>query len=286
MTGAAPTPGLPLAGATALVTGAARGLGRAYAVRLAELGARVGVVDIDLASYEAYADDAEVAAGLTVVEEIVAAGGSALGVEADASRYSQLRRAVDGLVAELGAPTVCVCNAGGGLQARTPAEAARAIARSRASATDSAALRALVDRNLAATVATVRAVVPHIKRAGRGGSIVTVASMAALQPTLDGSFAAYGAAKAAVVTYSRYLAQELGPHGIRVNCIAPGYIATGRVRRQFEALGIETVEQRIALRRLGTVEDCTGVVEFLATPLSAYVTGTVIPVDGFCRPLG
>ena len=276
----------PLEGAVALVTGAARGLGRAYALRLARLGAAVGVVDVRFDSFEDYAEEAELAGGVTVLEEIRAAGGRAHGVEGDAASPAAMRRAVREIAAELGGDlTVCVCNAGGGLVTRTESEAARAIRASVASRTRASDLKALLDRNLGTTVATIGAVVPGMKRAG-GGAIVTVSSMAGLQPTNDGSYAAYGAAKAGVVMYSRYLASELGPHGIRVNCIAPGYIATGRVRRQFEALGVDRVSSRIALRRLGTVEDCARAVEFLVTPLSAYVTGIVLPVDGLARPLG
>jgi 3-oxoacyl-[acyl-carrier protein] reductase len=286
MTVGEPLPHRPLDGAVALVTGAARGLGRAYALRLARLGAAVGVTDVRFDSFEDYAEETELAGGVTVMEEIRAAGGRAHGVEADAASATSMRRAVREIADALGgAPTICICNAGGGLVTRTDAEAARAIKASAASRTRASDLKALLDRNLGTTIATVGAVVPGMQKAG-GGAIVTVSSMAGLQPTNDGSYAAYGAAKAGVVTYTRYLAQELGPHGIRVNCIAPGYIATGRVRRQFEALGVEKVSSRIALRRLGTTEDCAGAVEFLVTPLSAYVTGVVLPVDGLARPLG
>ena len=80
--------------------------------------------------------------------------------------------------------------------------------------------------------------------------------------------------------YTRYLAQELGPFGITANCIAPGFIATGRLLPSFEAAGIEQVLQQIPLRRLGTPEDCARVVEFLVTDLGEYITGAVIPIDG------
>jgi 3-oxoacyl-[acyl-carrier protein] reductase len=76
--------------------------------------------------------------------------------------------------------------------------------------------------------------------------------------------------------YTRYLAQDLGPFGITANCIAPGMIATGRIMTILEDPDLSS----LSLRRLGTIEDCAHVVEFLVTELSDYVTGTVIPVDG------
>ena len=93
----------------------------------------------------------------------------------------------------------------------------------------------------------------------------------------------YGAAKAAIAHYTRYLAQDLGPYGITANCIAPGVIATGRIMQTVIPGSSNSNRDRsaqVALRRLGTVEDCAKVIEFLATDLSDYVTGAVIPIDG------
>ena len=80
--------------------------------------------------------------------------------------------------------------------------------------------------------------------------------------------------------YTRYLAQDLGPDGITVNCIAPGYIGTGRLMPNFEARGLSGIVQSIALRRLGTPEDCAKVVGFLCGSGADYITGAVIPIDG------
>ena len=91
------------------------------------------------------------------------------------------------------------------------------------------------------------------------------------------------AAKAAIAHYRRYLAQDLGPFGVTANCIAPGVIATGRIMATVIPGSTQSNRDRaelVALRRLGTVEDCAKVVEFLATDLSDYVTGAVIPIDG------
>jgi len=117
----------------------------------------------------------------------------------------------------------------------------------------------------------------------RSGKIITVSSIAGLSASPDGGYAHYGAAKAAIAHYTRYLAQELGPYGITANCIAPGVIATGRIMQTVIPGSINSNRDRseqVALRRLGTVEDCAKVVEFLATDLSDYVTGAVIPIDG------
>jgi len=102
-------------------------------------------------------------------------------------------------------------------------------------------------------------------------------------PSADGGYAHYGAAKAAIAHYTRYLAQDLGPFGITANCIAPGVIATGRIMATVIPGSSQSNRDRselVALRRLGTVEDCARVIEFLATDLSDYVTGAVIPIDG------
>jgi 3-oxoacyl-[acyl-carrier protein] reductase len=117
----------------------------------------------------------------------------------------------------------------------------------------------------------------------RSGKIITVSSVAGLAPSPDGGYAHYGAAKAAVAHYTRYLARDLGPFGVTANCIAPEVIATGRIMQTVIPGSINANRDRseqVALRRLGTVEDCAKVVEFLATDLSDYVTGAVIPIDG------
>jgi 3-oxoacyl-[acyl-carrier protein] reductase len=117
----------------------------------------------------------------------------------------------------------------------------------------------------------------------RSGRIVTVSSIAGLGPSPDGGYAHYGAAKAAIAHYTKYLAQDLGPFGINANCIAPGVIATGRIMATVVPGSINANRDRseqIALRRLGTTEDCAKVVEFLVTDLSDYVTGQVIAIDG------
>ncbi len=155
----------------------------------------------------------------------------------------------------------------------------------KASELDPALLQLVTSMNLFGTVYSCNAVAPVMKRQ-RSGKIITVSSVAGLSASADGGYAHYGAAKAAVAHYTRYLAQDLGPYGITANCIAPGVITTGRIMHTVLPGSIDSNRDRsaqIALRRLGTVEDCAKVVEFLATDLSDYVTGAVIPVDGGLR---
>jgi len=256
-----------LEGQVGLVTGAARGLGRAYALRLARLGARVAVVDKDLRSYAEFEAEARQMTAATTVDEIGKLGVESAGWEADAGDADAIQRVVRQVDERWGRIDVLVCNAGGGLYEHP-----------RASELDVEELNEVLRRNLLATIYTSVAVAPIMKRR-RSGKIITVSSQAGSAASASAA-AHYGTAKAGIVMYTRYLAQDLGPFGITANCIAPGYIGTGRLMERFLKAGIDQIESRIALGRLGTVEDCAKVVEFLATDLSDYVTGAVIPIDG------
>jgi 3-oxoacyl-[acyl-carrier protein] reductase len=122
-----------------------------------------------------------------------------------------------------------------------------------------------------------------IMKQQRSGKIITVSSVAGTAPSADGGIADYGATKAAYRPYTRYLTQDLGPFDITANCIAPGVIATGRIMQTVipgSAQNNRDQAESVALRRLGTVEDCARVVEFLATDLFDYVTRATIPLDG------
>jgi 3-oxoacyl-[acyl-carrier protein] reductase len=262
-----------LDGKVAIVTGAARGLGRAYARRLAGLGAKVAVADLNLHSYEEFAAEAKDMTADSTVAEIQAAGGEALGIELDVTDCDAVEAMVARVVAEWERVDVLVANAGGGRG--RPMD-------TKASGLDPALLQLVVAMNLFGTVYSCNAVAPVMKQQ-RSGKIVTVSSVAGTAPSADGGYAHYGAAKAAIAHYTRYLAQDLGPFGITANCIAPGVIATGRIMQNVIPGSSQSNRDRselVALRRLGTVEDCARVVEFLATDLSDYVTGAVIPIDG------
>src|SRR5213082_300424 len=261
-----------LDGKVAIVTGAARGLGRAYARRLASLGAKIAVADLNLRSYEEFEAEAKDMSADSTVAEIQAAGGEALGIELDVTDRDAVEAMVARVIAQWGRVDVLVANAGGGRG--RPMD-------TKASGLDPALLQLVVAMNLFGTVYSCNAVAPVMKQQ-RSGKIVTVSSVAGTAPSADGGYAHYGAAKAAIAHYTRYLAQDLGPFGITANCIAPGVIATGRIMATVlpgSNSNRDRAEQ-VALRRLGTVEDCAKVVEFLATDLSDYVSGAVIPIDG------
>ena len=262
-----------LDGKVAIVTGGGRGLGRAYAHRLAGLGAKLAVCDISLKSFEEFEAERRDMTGDSTVAEIQAAGGSAFGIELDVAN----RTAVDAMVAQVierwGRVDILVANAGGGRG--RPLD-------TKASTLDTELLELVLHMNLHGTIYCCNAVAPIMKQQ-RYGKIVTVSSVAGISSSIDGGYAHYGAAKAAIAHYTRYLAQDLGPHGITANCIAPGVIATGRIMQTVlpGSTGANNdPAARVALRRVGTVEDCARVVEFLTTDLSDYVTGTIIPIDG------
>jgi 3-oxoacyl-[acyl-carrier protein] reductase len=262
-----------LEGQVAIVTGGGRGLGRAYAHRLAGLGAKIAVTDLNLKSFEEFEAERRDMTGDSTVAEIQAAGGDAMGIEMDVADQQAVEAMVAQVTAAWGRVDILVCNAGGGR--------GRPID-TKASTLDPALLHLVVGMNLYGTIYCGNAVAPIMKQQ-RSGKIVTVSSIAGTNPSADGGYAHYGAAKAAIAHYTRYLAQDLGPHGITANCIAPGTIATGRIMQSVipgSSRANTDPAARVALRRVGTVEDCARVVEFLATDLSDYVTGTIIPIDG------
>jgi 3-oxoacyl-[acyl-carrier protein] reductase len=257
-----------LDGSVAVVAGGARGIGRACALRLADLGATVAVVDLKL---DAAAEYGEQLTAASIEEELTERAGTGLGIQADLTDPEATNLAIEQVLDRFGRLDILVVTAGGAI---TPAE------RSAASITPDADLTTIVDVNMRTVVNCCRAAVPPM-RASDGGAIVTMASQSALWVTPDGSLAAYGMSKAAVVQYSRYLAAEVGPWGIRVNSVAPGVIRTARLLRQRAAVvGSDAAANAIPLRRLGEPSDVADAVQYLTTPLSAYVTGQVLAVDG------
>jgi 3-oxoacyl-[acyl-carrier protein] reductase len=260
-----------LDGKVAIVTGGARGLGRAYAHRLASLGAKVAVTDLNLKSYEEYEGEARDMTADSTVEEIKASGGDSLGFEFDISDRAATVDMAGEVHKAWGCIDILVANAGGGRG--TPAETAASII-------PEDLLQLVTGMNFFGTVNSCAAVAPFMKEQ-KSGKIVTVASYAGIgNGGPGGGYAHYGANKAAIIHYTRYLAQELGPFGINANCLAPGLVATGRVAQFMKAAGGIDSGSHVALRRIGTVEDLAKVVEFLTTDLSDYVTGQLIPVDG------
>ena len=244
-------------GKVVVVTGAGRGLGRAYALHIAGLGADVIANDISLQAHLDY--DEELTAD-SVPDEIAALGVRGLGIEADVTQEDPVREMFERIEREFGRLDILVTNAGGALFGRE--------------------YQPTVDLNVKGTVLCCQAAASIMKRQ-KSGKIVTVGSQAGILGT---SASPYSISKAAVIHYTRGLAAELGPHNINVNCIAPGYILSSRAVAQGRAdkEARERLEPQIALGRLGLPEDCAKVVEFLVTDLSDYVTGQTICVCGGC----
>ena len=248
-----------LTGDVAIVTGAAHGIGRAICVELARRGAAVWACDV--------AADA-----LAETARAVAPAGAIRTAEVDVSDAAR----VGGWVAEVeraaGRVDVLVNCAGGVAgQVNHPIEEV-----------SDADWRRIFAINLDGAFHFTRALAPGMK-ARRRGSIVNISSGAGRSYSLTG-IQAYASAKAGLIGFTRQTARELGEHGIRVNCIAPGFIRSNpATERQWEAMGEagqrELVEA-IALRRLGTPEEIARVVAFFASPDASYVAGQTISVDG------
>jgi 3-oxoacyl-[acyl-carrier protein] reductase len=260
-----------LKGKVAVVTGGARGLGRAYALRLANLGADIAILDINLKSFEEYEAEKKALKAPTVMDEIKKMKRKSIGIEVDISDYKAVITAIDEVVKEFGRLDILVCNAGVGTG---PFEGNKA---SEISYDD---LHKTMDRNLFGTIYTCLAAAKYMKKQGYG-KIVTVSSKGGIMPS-SGAYAHYGTAKAAIAMYTRYLALDLGPYGITVNCIAPGWIMTGQWVTRMKKAGVdfEELAKKVPLQRLGTPEDCAKIIEFLCTELSDYVTGQVLGVNG------
>lgn len=259
---------MKLCGKVALVTGAARGLGRAYALHLAKIGADVVINDVDLDAAKEY-DEPLIAD--TVMDEVRVFGRRSLGIQADVTVRDQVDAMFRRILDELGRIDILVTNAGGALRSWNDSGAATA---------SEEYYRYIMDINLTGTILCCQVASEPMKAQG-SGRIVNVSSQAGMWGGGPGGMP-YKVAKAGVIQYTRVLAAELGPYGINVNCIAPGWILSSRAIAQGRA-SEETrasLEPRIPLRRLGVPEDCAKVVEFLVTDLSDYVTGQCIPVCG------
>jgi 3-oxoacyl-[acyl-carrier protein] reductase len=277
-----------LAGKIAIVTGGARGLGRGYALRLAKLGAGIAIIDRNLKAFEVYNFEKEQMTAPTVMDECKTFGVEAMGLEVDLTDREATEKAVAEVVKKMGKIDIVVCNAGGGtvkfadeVEPKETGEGRKGekgVGDITTTGTPSDCpqdmLKRVLDINLMTCMYTCMAVAPYMKKQ-KSGKIVTVSSTGGL--IARGRYHPYGTAKAAIIFYTRALAQELGPFNINVNSIAPAIIRTGRLGDRSE------LANQIPLRREGTIEDCAKVVEFLVTDLSDYVTGKTIIVDGgFC----
>jgi NAD(P)-dependent dehydrogenase (short-subunit alcohol dehydrogenase family) len=249
---------LPLAGRTALVTGASRGIGRGIALELAAAGAAVGV------NYRRDEDAAQ-----EVVAAIDGAGGRAVALQASVTELAEIDTLADAALERLGAVDLLVLNAGIASRGLPVAD------------TDPAEVHRVVATHALGAHRLVQRLLPGLRSAGRGDVIAISSSELA---AMRANGAPYNMAKAALEALALTLAKEEVAHGVRVNIVAPGLVVTDMGSKLVKAkLGLDDVEQLDARQPLGRVtrpQDVAHVVRFLASDDAGMVTGQRIVVDG------
>lgn len=241
-----------LDGKVALVTGAAKGIGKAIALKFASEGADVAFTDLVINE-----------AAEETIKEIEAFGHKVKGYASNAADFAQTQEVVDQVMADFGHIDILVNNAGitkDGLMLRM----------------SEAQWDAVINVNLKSAFNFIHALTPIMARQ-RGGSIINMSSVVGVSG--NAGQCNYSASKAGLIGLAKSIAKEMGPRGIRANCIAPGFIISDMTK----ALSDEVREQwmkTIPLRRGGTPEDVAKVALFLASDLSSYVSGQVIHVCG------
>ena len=241
-----------LDGKTALITGAARGIGKAIALRFASEGADIAFTDLVIDEN-----------GQKTVAEIEAFGHKVKAYASNAANFDETHQVVADVLAEFGHIDILVNNAGitkDGLMLRMT----------------EAQWDAVLTVNLKSAFNFTHAVTPVMMRQ-RGGSIINMSSVVGVSGNAGQSN--YSASKAALIGLAKSVAKEMGPKGIRANCIAPGFIISDMTAKLPEEVRKQWTQQ-IPLRRGGTPEDIANVALFLASDLSSYVSGQVINVCG------
>jgi 3-oxoacyl-[acyl-carrier protein] reductase len=245
---------MSLSGKIALVTGASRGLGRAIALRLAQEGAAVGV------NYRERAAEAE-----AVAQEIRSKGGKAIALQAHVADAAQVRSMVERMSKELGPVDILINNAG-------------VLRRGDLGDFEWSEMEGMRSTNVDGLVNVTRAVVDGMKQR-KFGRIVNLTSVAAFGTAMAGT-TFYAATKAAVSVITRRFAMDLGPHGVTVNAVAPGFILTDMARAGRGAEEIAKVAEKAMMKRVGQPEDIAHAVAFLCALESSFITGQILTVDG------
>ncbi len=241
-----------LAGKVALITGAARGIGKAVALRFAEQGADIAFTDLEIND-----------AALTTISELEKFGVKVRAYASNAADFEQTHATVDEILKEFGHIDILVNNAGitkDGLMLRMT----------------EAQWDAVINVNLKSAFNFTHALTPIMARQ-RGGSIINMSSVVGVSG--NAGQCNYSASKAAMIGLAKSIAKEMGSRGIRANCIAPGLIITEMTAKLSDEVREEWAKM-IPLRRGGTPEDVANVALFLASDLSAYVSGQVIHCCG------
>jgi 3-oxoacyl-[acyl-carrier protein] reductase len=237
----------------ALVTGASRGIGRAVAVMFAQAGCDV-IIN--------YCNDRDSATEVKRTAEKL--GVKAAVVRANMANQKQIDAMVKAAIRNFGRIDVLVCNAG--------------IWKEHAIDKMSVAgLKETIDVNLLGTFYVIRAVVPQMKKQ-KSGVIITISSTAGQRG--EPFHSPYAASKGAIISLTKSLAVELAPHNIRVNCVAPGWVDTDMARPALKGKEGAKVMEQIPLGRVGTPEELAGPILFLASDLSAFITGEILNVNG------
>ena len=239
----------------AVVTGGSRGIGRAAVLQMARAGARV------VFSYVSGLPSAR-----SVVDEAAKSGGEAIMVAADISRRDEAESLIEEAQARFGGIDILVNNAGVWNADPIPIE----------EMTDEEWDR-MFAINLKGIFTTIRAAVPRMKER-RGGRIINVSSTSGQRG--EAYHAHYAATKAAILGLTKSLAAELAPWGILVNTVAPGWVDTDMSAAPLGGPDRERIDGTIALRRPGTADEVAGAILFLASPLSNYMTGSTVSVNG------
>ncbi len=245
---------IELKGQRAIVTGSSTGIGRGIAVAFAHAGADVAV------HYRKNVAEAERTADM-----VRAAGGKAVLVRANFLHPAEIESAMGEAIAGFGGSVDVLVNNVGDLIRRVPFESF-----------DTSLWDEVIALNLSSAFHSIRAVLPHF---APGARIINVSSLSGLNGAGKHAFA-YAAAKGGMVLLTRGLANEFAPRGIRVNCIAPGVVQTPFHDRFNTPEVLETVRKSLPLQRLGAPEDIAGAALFLASPLSSFMTGQIVEVNG------
>jgi len=244
---------IDLRGKRILVTGGSRGIGRACCELAARAGARVAI------GYRL-----ERAAAEALVRSIVDAGGEAHCVAAELADRGEAEMLVDDAAERFGGLDVLINNHG--IWKGAPIDEM-----------SDGEWNEMIGINLTGAFHVIRAAVPYLKAAG-GGSIVNLSSTAGQRGEAGHSH--YAATKGAIISMTKSLAVELAPHGIRTNCVAPGWVDTDMSHETLVGPQAEEIRAAIPLGRPGTAEEIAGAVLFLASPLAAFINGEILNVNG------